>query len=486
MLKYLNKPWIILVVFSGFALLMRLFSFFPSVLNHDESTYIIIADALRQGRIYLKDVMDTKPIGIFLLFAFFQILFGKAIMVIRIITAVWVGLTGFMLYLAHRQVIKTSIGAGQNPAPVASGTIYIFIASIYSTYGLSPNTELFFNLFTITALFLILRYKGVGIFILAGLVLGAGFMIKYVVLFDAVAIGLFYLWQQVRLEKTWHFWLLRCSLLALGFMIPFGVVWFWYQQLGLGEPFWFYSFELSGRYVMKPMWYEYVNYVFNCFLSFLPVVIWFFYCLWNWRSTETNLPLLSSIWAVFIMFIILWPGRLFSHYFVQFMVPLSLLGGSFFDPRRNPGRALAWMRKPVIGYPLFGLLILANVVAQKIIFYDRKDYPVEVAAFLNTRLQPGEIIYTGDYEQIVYHLTGRSSPTPYIHSSLIWLAANNTALKINQAEEFEKIMNKNPRFILINYPLMENNPLYTTLQKSYAVVKTFDKELIVYERNDRG
>ncbi|MGB3078083.1 MAG: hypothetical protein WBB31_03325 [Saprospiraceae bacterium] len=486
MLKYLTKPWTILTVFTAFALMMRLFSFFPSVINHDESTYILIADALRRGQVYLKDVMDTKPIGIFLLFAFFQILFGKAIIVIRVITAVWVAFTGFMLYQTHRQFVQSSTLTGYNSAPVASGIIYIFIASIYSTYGLSPNTELFFNLFTITGLYLILRYKSVVIFFLAGLVLGAGFMIKYVVLFDALAIGLFYLWLQVRSGKSWHFWLLRCSLLALGFMIPFGVVWFWYRQLDLGETFWFYSFELSGRYVLKPIWYEYINFVFNCFLSFLPVVIWFFYCIWNWRNTETDLPVLSSLWAMFIMFIILWPGRFFSHYFVQFMVPLSLLGGSFFDPRRIPGRAFAWMRKPVVGYPLLGLLIIANVAAQKIIFYDRKDYPGEVAAYLNTRLQPGEIIYTGDYEQIIYHLTGTSSPTPYIHSSLIWLAANNNTLKINQAEEFEKILNKNPRFILINYPLMENNPLYIKLQKSYTVAKTFDKEVIVYERKNEG
>ncbi|MFZ1678396.1 MAG: glycosyltransferase family 39 protein [Saprospiraceae bacterium] len=483
MQKYLNQPWTLLAVFTGFALLMRVFSFFPSVINHDESTYILIADALGRGRVYLKDVMDTKPIGIFLLFAFFQILFGKAIMVIRIITAVWVALTGFMLFLAHRQFLQPSSRSSYNEAPIASGIIYVFIASIYSTYGLSPNTELFFNLFTITALFLILRYKGAGIFFLAGLVLGAGFMIKYVVLFDALAIGLFYLWQQVTLRKSWHFWLLRCTLLGIGFIIPLLGVWIWYNHMGLGEIFWFYSFELSSRYVIKPIWYEYLNFVFNCFLSFLPVVIWFFYCLWNWRSTERYLPVLSSIWALFIMFIILWPGRMFTHYFVQFMVPLSLLAGSFFDPRRSPGPILSWMRKPAIGYPLFALLIGANVIAQKFIFFDRKDYPREVAAYLNTRLQPGDILYTGDYEQIIYHLTGTSSPTPYIHSSLIWLAANNNALKINQAEEFEKILNKNPRFILINYPLMKDNPLSATLQNSYTVVKTFDKEVIVYERN---
>ena len=31
---------------TGLSLVMRFFSFFPSVMDHDESTYLVIADAL--------------------------------------------------------------------------------------------------------------------------------------------------------------------------------------------------------------------------------------------------------------------------------------------------------------------------------------------------------------------------------------------------------------------------------------------------------
>jgi 4-amino-4-deoxy-L-arabinose transferase-like glycosyltransferase len=115
---------------TGLSLVMRFFSFFPSVMDHDESTYLVIADALREGKVYLRDVIDTKPIGIFTLFAAFQILFGKSIIVLRIITAIWIALTAWMLYLAHRELIKDSPGYQHNPAPVASGVIYVFIISI--------------------------------------------------------------------------------------------------------------------------------------------------------------------------------------------------------------------------------------------------------------------------------------------------------------------------------------------------------------------
>ena len=46
---------------TGLSLVMRFFSFFPSVMDHDESTYLVIADALRHGDVYLRDVIDTKP-----------------------------------------------------------------------------------------------------------------------------------------------------------------------------------------------------------------------------------------------------------------------------------------------------------------------------------------------------------------------------------------------------------------------------------------
>ncbi len=467
---------------TGLSLVMRIFSFFISVIDHDESTYILIADAIRHGQIYLRDVVDTKPIGIFILFAIFQTLFGKTIIAIRVITTVWIALTGWMLYLAHRQLLRGISTPDYNPAPVASGIIYIFITSIYTSHGISPNTEIFFNLFTVTALFLMLRCQQAGWYFLAGLLLGMGFMVKYVVLFDAMALGLFYVWQQFTAGKPWTFWLTRCILMGAGFLIPFFAIWIYYRQMDLEDTFLFFSFELNSRYFLEPPWKAYVIYVFDNLLRFLPVTFWFFFCLWNWRTTGRELPVLSLLWGVFVMIIILLPGRLFPHYFIQCMLPLSLLAGSFFDVRRLPGRALSWIRKPSIGYPLLCLIILINLVYQKRDYLDKKDSPGEIASYLNNRLQPGDILYAGEFHPVIYLLTGTISPTPYIHRSLLWTTENSYALRISPAEEWNKIMQQNPRFILMRYPLTADNPLYHDLQTSYNAVKTFEQKVTVYER----
>ncbi|MEO0732907.1 MAG: hypothetical protein AAFZ52_08735, partial [Bacteroidota bacterium] len=68
-----------LALFILLAIALRWGSFFISVINHDESTYIVIADEMLRGEIYLRDVVDTKPIGIFWIYAALIKLTGGAI-----------------------------------------------------------------------------------------------------------------------------------------------------------------------------------------------------------------------------------------------------------------------------------------------------------------------------------------------------------------------------------------------------------------------
>jgi 4-amino-4-deoxy-L-arabinose transferase-like glycosyltransferase len=472
-----------LALLTGLSIVLRLFSFIPAVIDHDESTYIVIADALRGGDVYLRDVIDTKPIGIFTLFALFQILFGKSILVIRLMAAIWVALSGWMLYLVHRQIIKTSSTSVVNSAPIASGLIYVIGLSVFTSFGVSPNTEHFFALFAVSALFIVLRWTGPGWFLLSGLLLGIGFMIKYVVLFDALAIGFFYLWLQVTDGKKWVYWLSRCILMGIGYLIPFTMVWIYYRHLGMEEIFLHYTFNVSGEYFIRPPWYKYVTYVLEGLGRLFPLTIWFIYCSWNWRITGPKLPVLSWLWAGLVLFIILLPGKLFSHYFIQFMLPLSLLAGSFFDRRRSPGRALAWIRKPALGYALLGIIVVVNVALQRKDYALKRDYPREVAAYLNESLQPGDVIYTANAYQILYHLTGTKSPTPYIHPSLLWTDENNLALGIDRREEWNKILAQQPRYIIIKKKLPEGNLMLETLEASYHLVKSFDETVKVFERN---
>ena len=140
------------------------------------------------------------------------------------------------------------------------------------------------------------------------------------------------------------------------------------------------------------------------------------------------------------------------------------------------------MRNPKIGYPLIITAMVVILFYQKKDFIDKRDYPKEVATWLNEQLKPGDKIYTGNYKHIVYHLTSLESPTPYVHPSLIWDANNNRALGIDRAEECQKILDQKPRFILLNKKLPQDNPLMQTLQSDYKQIMLFDKQLYIFER----
>ena len=206
------------------------------------------------------------------------------------------------------------------------------------------------------------------------------------------------------------------------------------------------------------------------------------YCAGKWRVTGPSLPVLSVLWGLMALIIVLMPGKFFGHYFIQVMAPMSLLAGSFFDRRREVPKSIGWMRKPVFVYSLLIVLVVLNMGFQKADFLDKKDYPKEVAAYLNTLLQPGDILYTGNYHHITYLLTGTASPTPYVHRSLLWDVRNIKALNIDQEVELNKILDQNPRFILIGKPIPEDNILALRLASSYKVIRTFDQKATVYER----
>ncbi|MCB0588813.1 MAG: hypothetical protein KDD06_26225, partial [Phaeodactylibacter sp.] len=120
------RPFIIFLLFLGIALLLRFFSFFPSVINHDESTYIVISDAILAGHTYQVDYIDTKPIGIFLIYAFLQLLMGKSVLLLRVAAAATLAATAYFLYRA-----KLSFGSRQEAA-FASGLAYLFLNSIFT------------------------------------------------------------------------------------------------------------------------------------------------------------------------------------------------------------------------------------------------------------------------------------------------------------------------------------------------------------------
>lgn len=141
---------------------------------------MIIGRDILSGKSLYTDVTDTKPVGIFLFYAALEFLFGNSIFWKRFVFAILVGVTGFLISRISKKLFH------QDKLAFAAGLIYIIYTSIWTYHGRSPNTELLFNFFTASSLLFLLK-RNTWNYMFAGLFMGIGFMVKYLVLFDFAA-----------------------------------------------------------------------------------------------------------------------------------------------------------------------------------------------------------------------------------------------------------------------------------------------------------
>lgn len=454
--------------------MVRCLSFFFTVIDSDESTYLVIAKALAEGYTYQVDYVDTKPIGIFLIFAGLNPLLGGSIVGYRLVGALALALTAFFLYQAKRA------DGSHHQSGLAAGIIYLLLNSVYTMYGVSPNTETYFNLFTALALWLFLRHSKLWAYFLAGLILGIGFVIKYVVVFDGLAFGVFLVWQALAREGNVVKALGRALLMAIGAVVPFALVVAWYHQQGQFDPFWFHSITVAGRYPSGREIGHYFEFFFQFFLRFLPITLLYWAALRH-SALKPSTRWLGLIWSAFTLVSVLLPGNSFGHYYIQFMLPFSFLAGEFFgSPPEQLPKWLQWVRRPKPGYVLLALLLLGHLLLQKKDYIDRRDHVREALAYLEPRLAPEDEMYA-ERDQIIYYLTDRLPLIKYVHPSLFWQEKHIQAMEIDIAEEVRKIETAAPRFLLFRLPI-DDERFATFREQYYRPVKDIGDQIRIFER----
>ena len=101
-----KSPLLLLVLFSLF---IRWPFFFRDYIDKDESTFILMGQAWADGYLPYTFLWDLKPPLVFLFFAQIISLFGKSLIIIRLIGALIVALNGFLLYLISKKHFNASL-----------------------------------------------------------------------------------------------------------------------------------------------------------------------------------------------------------------------------------------------------------------------------------------------------------------------------------------------------------------------------------------
>jgi hypothetical protein len=311
--------------------------------------------------------------------------------------------------------------------------------------------------------------------------MGIGFIIKYLVLFDFTAILLFFfLFEMIQPETRWKFkvWT-RFIIAGLAFLIPFGLtnLYFW---LGPNfKDFHFITYELPGNYGSNPSFLRYITMYLDFTAKFLPISFLVFYVALKKRKPwEVKYTWFFLMWIFSVLVAMYVPGKEFSHYTIQLMLPFSMVAGLFFHTEFENGRVMGFIFSRKYGLPVLGLFIIA---IQIISFQNevlKPDYEEEVSDYISKRIEKYDDVYVSNYQQIVYYLLEIESPSKYVHSNLMF-TENQKAFDVKGEDEIKRIISKKPRFVIIQ----QNNKLVENLiKKDYHELKDFqNKRIKLYE-----
>lgn len=474
------SPWFVLVFFPVFVVLLRWSAFYHSVIDWDESLYLLVADRWLDGYPPYTAIWDNKPPGIYVLFAIALKLFGRSVISIRILACIAIIITCYLLYL---------IGSTVNPQGKEIGLIAgIFYAAISTTSGgMSSNTEIFCVPFSVLAFYFLLaklkdfeRYqvKTYATIFLIGLLLGIGFEIKQIILFDLIAmliiLGGFVLIGS-QLNRQWLVFAKAVVLLLAGFVLPFLFATLYFFVTKDFHNYWYATFTANTLRIMdQPVSSNIILKLIKKFPSIYSIVILslcsfplLFNFLWIKKLKEKWLILSIIIWffssLLGICFVF---ERLYSHYFLQ-LSPAVSLAGAYLITRQFPGNTKTVIHKKYSFFSIITTIILINCLiisdvysgAEEIFFHHVKgikywqDTSAQVSEYLRERIDKDSYIYVVDYQPIIYFLTEAKIPTRYAFPS--FLVSNPDLSKITNItgikplEELKKIINKKPIYIIM-------------------------------------
>ncbi len=465
----------LILVFTLLSLLLRWPSFTQSVLNHDESTYLVIGKEIINGAVLYHDYTDTKPPGIFFISGGILKITGNSILGFRIFTSLVIAFTAFFisrtvqLFIKHRKVI------------FASGAIYIFITSIWLFFGVSPNTEHYYNLFTIAGAFVFLQRYKLSNILLAGILWGIGFIIKYMVIFDVAAILLFFAIKRYNETKRLSNLAFNYLILIVMFGLPFLGIIIYYIVAGHFEAFWHLNFDVIQKYPSEKKIIPFIVFLLGFHLRFLPVSLFFYYSLFVCKKICKDIKLLSIIWLIANSISVFLPGNLFGHYTIQLMLPFSILAGTFFHDDLTKPKFMLTAIGGKTGKIILAILIAAIMYAGIDSYLLKNDVPQEVAAYINEKTDNKDLIYTGNYHQIIYLLCNKKSPTPFVHRGMIINKRLQKAMNINENKALQNIAAQNPKIIVVkdSFP---NRYFNNFITHNYNNIKTFNKKIHIFER----
>jgi 4-amino-4-deoxy-L-arabinose transferase-like glycosyltransferase len=494
------RPWTVFGLFLLLVVLLRWPSFYRSVIDLDESLYLLVSRAWLYGAPPYTVVWDNKPPGIYAIFTMALWIFGESVFAIRAVACLFVALSCFFLYR-----IGSLIESDGRKIGIIAALLYA-VASI-SNGGLASNTEIFYATPTIIAYYLFLRttfdhktvkpgYVG---YFCTGWLLGLGFEIKYVVAFDFIALVVILTIVYCR-QKWPHIQVLSLLKMlfwvSLGFLLPFLIASAYFLLLGIMDDYVYANFTANRLRILVPQMSSramILNRVRDHLFYWVAVpAVGIFIIAARKRLSvrEAWIAFAFVFWfiAQFVLLCAVFGGLRYDHYYLQLLPPLCFLTAYLTVQLvcarlRRQGETMGLDSYFILAALLLllvgsrdvidGLRASAHLIYQRHIAKSEawQDDPQRIAAYLRPRLKEGDYIYVADGEPIIYFLTNAKIPTRYPFPPFLVLRPD--LLNITGAvpvRELDKILEKQPVYIVKDkasefYSIESNNIFYNKMDQ---------------------
>ncbi|WP_207540263.1 ArnT family glycosyltransferase [Sabulicella rubraurantiaca] len=430
------------------ALGLRWASFLPSVIDWDESLYLLQAREWLRGNWPLSGVWDMHPVGAPGMIALAFLVFGENLWAVRLLGALCVAATGYALIWLVR-----NLGGGRTMAYAAA---LLYAAHSMLLGGLASNTEILFAPMAVSALALAVAQGEPWRRLLPmGALVGLALLVKPVATPEGcLAFALLVLpllrarrWREVTLMALAYAALCAAPTLLTGLVYALrGEFSDWFTS-SLLAPLQYASGRMSAEQALWRSTLAGLEFRWLILLA-LPA----FAGLTVADEGPRRVARFGLLWLAVALVAVVGPGQFFGHYFLILLPPLSLLAalGLFLA-----ARALASARARAAMLAVLAL-IATDLVARDLeprlsrgFALGSPDTPRRMANLMNEELQEGDTIFVPNYQPVVYFLTEARLPTRFpfpVHLT----GSFATLAGVDTDAEVKRILESRPRFIVLD------------------------------------
>ena len=490
-----------------FTLIFRLPSFFPAVINWDESTYILMGQSILDGHLPYIDFWEIKPPIAFLSYALAIALLGKSIVSVRIAGALCVAVVAFFTYLVGKSLWNLRTG-------ILAATMFVMMSTLLGS-GQATMTEHIALVPLVGAFLLLVTQKTTPrILFFAGILMMTASMIRLNLAYVTTIVGFFALFANPLRSRGYV--LKRGFAYAAGSCLVILLVYLPYALTGNQKIFWLsvilapLSYTKSQLSVLE-IFRQQISYIWRTISrnegrSGVSILVWIgglaglTSLALPWRNTPKLKQRGFILLAIFLCGIeisLLKGGAAYSHYLIQLTPFLSLAAAAFLNALLNS--PIRWLitcaivlalvtstPRIIAGYQI----IISRFLEQKPLSYGPA---YEIAAYLIQENSSREPVYIMN-DHIVYWLMDTPPMSKLVHPSLFtddYLLKYIDGAEISPEREMAKILAQKPKFIVKTKELLylsdktvAHHLLTETLQTQYQLVKEIEGRQIYRRISD--